>query len=194
LVLDGVFSVKSAVESLAKELVVVEPLPLFEVSILAKIWESPAPSKVIVFSWQLLYDRVPTKSNLLKRGVLHHGDHGNCVWCLNCIENSQHLFLHCKVAMFVWYEVFRWLGVVLVMPPSIFQLFDCLSVSAKNIKMRRGYRLVWHTAIWTIWNARNNFIFNKVKKELMEIVEDIKVMSWRWSADRLKIPPCLYYE
>jgi hypothetical protein len=96
--------------------------------------------------------------------------------------------------MFVWYEVFRWLGVVLVMPPSIFQLFDCLSVSAKNIKMRRGYRLVWHTAIWTIWNARNNFIFDKVKKELMEIVEDIKVMSWRWSADRLKIPPCLYYE
>jgi hypothetical protein len=191
---DGVFSVKSSVESLAKELVVVEPLPLFEGSIFAKIWESPAPSKVIVFSWQLLYDRVPTKSNLAKRGVLQHGDRGNCVWCLDCIETSQHLFLHCKVAMWVWYEVFRWLGVVIVMPPSIFHLFDCLSVAAKNTKVRRGFRLVWHMVIWSIWNARNNFIFNNVKKEPMEIVEDIKVVSWRWSADRLKIPPCLYYE
>jgi hypothetical protein len=194
LTLDGVFSVKSSVESISSHLVEVESLPPFEESIFAKIWESPAPSKVIVFSWQLLYDCLPTKSNLLIRGVLQSDDGGMCVWCENCCESSKHLFLHCKVAMVVWYEIFRWLGVIVVMPPSIFHLFDCLNVAAKNIKLRRGFRLVWHTVIWSIWNARNSLIFNNVKKDPLEIAEEIKVLSWKWSSERLKTPPYLYYE
>jgi hypothetical protein len=33
------------------------------------VWKSWAPSKVIVFSWQLLLDRIPSRSNLIRRGV-----------------------------------------------------------------------------------------------------------------------------
>ncbi|KAK2426554.1 hypothetical protein QL285_025213 [Trifolium repens] len=33
------------------------------------LWSSPAPSKIIAFSWQLLYDRLPSKRNLLRRGA-----------------------------------------------------------------------------------------------------------------------------
>jgi hypothetical protein len=40
--------------------------------------------------------------------------------------------------------------------------------------------------------SRNNFIFKGVVKDLLEIVEEIKVLSWRWSAKRLKISTCLY--
>jgi hypothetical protein len=40
--------------------------------------------------------------------------------------SACHLFLHCKVALVVWYEIFKWLGVVIVMPPNLFYLFDCL--------------------------------------------------------------------
>ncbi|MCH84663.1 putative non-LTR retroelement reverse transcriptase [Trifolium medium] len=47
---DGNFSVKSAFESLAKELVIGPNLTLFEAKIFSNIWESPAPSKVIAFS------------------------------------------------------------------------------------------------------------------------------------------------
>jgi hypothetical protein len=54
--------------------------------------------------------------------------------------------------------------------------------------------LVWHTTLWSIWNARNNKNFKNLVKEPMEIVEDIKVLSWRWSVDRLRIAPCLFYE
>jgi hypothetical protein len=34
----------------------------------------------------------------------------------------------------VWYEIFRWLGVVIVLPPNLFYLFDILSEGAKNKK------------------------------------------------------------
>lgn len=34
------------------------------------VWKSFVPSKVVSFSWQLLLDRVPTRSNLISRGVI----------------------------------------------------------------------------------------------------------------------------
>jgi hypothetical protein len=37
-------------------------------------------------------------------------------------------------------------------------------------------------------------IFRSVRREPLELVEEVKVLSWKWSADRLKISPCLYYE
>ncbi|CAJ2631518.1 unnamed protein product [Trifolium pratense] len=161
--------------------------------VFGKIWESPAPSKVIAFSWQLLYDRVPTKVNLLLRGVIHHGGgEGNCVWCVDFRESSSHLFLRCKMALEVWYAIFKWLGVVIVMPPNLFHLFYCLSEAATNKKVRNGYRLVWHSVIWSIWKARNNRIFSNLVKETLEVVEDVKVISWKWSAARLKISPACF--
>jgi len=35
----------------------------------SRVWTSWAPSKVVVFSWQLLLDRIPTRSNLIRWGV-----------------------------------------------------------------------------------------------------------------------------
>ncbi|KAK2410379.1 hypothetical protein QL285_045745 [Trifolium repens] len=191
---EGVFSVHSAFVSLSKELVPGRNLSPFETSIFKSIWDSPAPSKVIAFSWQLLYDRVPTKVNLASRGILPPNSGEDCIWCRIGRESSSHLFLNCKMIMAVWYEIFKWLGVVVVVPPNLFHLFDCLSVAAKNKKIRKGFRLIWHTVFWSIWRVRNNFIFNNVRTEPLELVEEIKVVSWKWSTDRLKITPCLFYE
>jgi hypothetical protein len=189
---DG-FSVKSAFEFLG-ELEIDINSSAFELEIFEKIWESSAPSKVIVLSWRLLYDRLPTKDNLRLRGVVHNPMDGNCCWCNLRPETSNHLFLHCSVAHRVWCEIFKWLGVVVVMPANSFHLFDCFSEAGVNKKSRKGLRLVWHTAIWELWRARNNLIFNNIREEPMDIVEGIKVLSWRWSVDQLNIPPCLFYE
>jgi hypothetical protein len=159
---EGSFSVKSAFDALAVELVPGPILSLFEQKIFDNIWDSPAPSKVVAFSWQLLFDRVPTKENLLLHGVLPPTSGDHCIWCDNVRESSSHLFLHCKVASLVWYEVFKWLGVVIVIPPNLFILFAWLSDAAKNKKVRNGFRLVWHSVVWSIWRARNNHIFNDV--------------------------------
>jgi hypothetical protein len=166
----------------------------YELKIFSSIWESPAPSKVVAFSWQLLHDRLPTKVNLAKRGVLGQEVEVKCVWCDHSPEASNHLFLHCNVAHRVWLEIFKWLGVVIVMPPNMMVLFDILSNSVTTKNLMRGVRLVWHTTIWSLWIARNDVIFNGKVKEPLEIVEDIKVLSWRWSSECLKIVPCLFYE
>ncbi|CAJ2639551.1 unnamed protein product [Trifolium pratense] len=90
--------------------------------------------------------------------------------------------------------MFRWLGVVIVMPPNLSILFEYLSGFARSKKARKGYRLVWHTTLWIIWRARNEVIFNNSIKVAAEFAEDIKVLIWKWSAHKLKTTPCLYYE
>jgi hypothetical protein len=94
-----------------------------ELKIFSSIWESPTPSKIVAFSWQLLYDRLPTKENLHRRGVLDQDVDVNCVWCGLAPESTKHLFLHCNTAHWVWYEIFKWLGVLIVMPSNAIWLF-----------------------------------------------------------------------
>jgi hypothetical protein len=190
---DEGFSVKSAYDVLMEG--VDRPLlNAFDLSLFSRLWESPAPSKVVAFSWQLFYNRLPTKDNLARRGVLQQDAGRNCVWCDQDPESANHLFLHCRTAHKVWYEIFKWLGLVVVMPPNILSLFACVSDAARSNKVRSGFLLVWHTVLWSLWRARNDDIFNGVKKGVVDTVEDIKVLSWKWSVDRLKISPCLFYE
>ncbi|MCH81122.1 F-box/LRR-repeat protein [Trifolium medium] len=42
--------------------------------------------------------------------------------------------------------------------------------------------------------TRNNYIFKNITVDPAEITETVKVLSWHWSVDRLKVSPCLYYE
>ncbi|MCI19506.1 hypothetical protein A2U01_0040662, partial [Trifolium medium] len=172
---EGVFSVKSTYSLLFKDLNEVVDGMGSEFKVFQQIWRSPAPSKIIVFSWQLLHNRLPTRDNLTRCGVLRADDSRGCVVCTGSMETSTHLFLHCDFAASIWAEMFRWLGVVVVMPPNLSILFEYLSGLARSKKARKGYRLVWHTTLWIIWRARNEVIFNNLVKVAAEFAEEIKV-------------------
>jgi hypothetical protein len=52
-----------------------------------KVWESFALMKVIMFSWQLLLQRLPTRANLFNRCVIRSISHAQCVWCGDDLES-----------------------------------------------------------------------------------------------------------
>jgi hypothetical protein len=192
--LNGLFSVKSAYCLLfslvsGAEEVVERVNPVFE-----RIWSSPAPSKLIAFSWQLLHNRIPTKDNLVSRGIFRGDSPGNCVVCNGSLESAAHLFLHCDFAFSIWLDIFRRLGVYVIMPASLPSLFDYFTGFARSKKAWKGYMLVWHTVLWLIWRSRNGVIFSNKVTTAAECAEEIKVLSWKWSAHRLKTAPCLFYE
>jgi len=141
---------------------------------LGDIWRSMAPTKVVAFSWKLLLDRIPSKWNLQKRNVLPLDI---SIWCVLCgidLKTSKHLFLH-------WESIMRWVETSFISPPNLFINWDC-------------WMIIWHATIWGIWRVRNNVIFKEEVLDVELIVEDIKVLSWRWVLNRLHIPTCLYYE
>ncbi|GAU48540.1 hypothetical protein TSUD_282920 [Trifolium subterraneum] len=102
---DCLFSVSSAYDRLAVNLYNFGPILDMESRVFKKIWSSPAPSKLIAFSWQLLYDRLPSKTNLYRRGVVQGLRCQECVWCADKPESGKHIMLHCNFAKAVWREV-----------------------------------------------------------------------------------------
>jgi hypothetical protein len=192
---DEGFTVKSSYTCLQEELETVVVVVGDEMGEVFKfLWDSPAPSKVIAFSWQLLYDRVPTRSNLMIYGIPCVDVPWECVGYVGNLESSTHLFLHFPSAMLVWREVFNLIGVPIMITPSLASLVLVLRGSSRNAKMRSGFMMIWHATIWSIWKARNSAIFATGTFLPKVIIDDIKVLSWKWSLVRLKLVPCLYYE
>jgi hypothetical protein len=191
---DGVFSVKSSYQYLAAEMANSELVSVEAARVFEKIWTSPAPSKIIAFSWQLLYDRLPSKSNLRNRGVVQFQQNQNCIWCGDCPETGIHLLMHCNFAQEVWRKVCNWLRVELVIPPNFFIFFLCFMEAAVNDKVQKGFLLIWHTTLWLLWKVRNGLIFNNVSKSTKEVFEEVRVTTWKWSIIRLNLSLCLLYE
>jgi hypothetical protein len=47
--------------------------------------------KVIVFSWQTLFGRIPTRANLLTRGIIQEDEGELCSACAEFRETKNHL-------------------------------------------------------------------------------------------------------
>lgn len=66
------------------------------------------------FSWGLMQDRLATRDNLFKRGILTSPHQRFCVCCFAEPENTQHLFLRCPFSVRVWDQIYCWIGVSFV--------------------------------------------------------------------------------
>jgi len=55
------------------------------------LWTNDVPLKVVMFAWWMFRDSMPTKDNLLRRGVIHR-DARMCVTGCGSEENLAHLF------------------------------------------------------------------------------------------------------
>jgi len=191
---DGVFSVKSTYEKLIGLLIVEDRWWEDEKMVFGGISKSAAPLKVIVFSWKALLNRIPTKSNLRIRNVIPADASSLCVGCGRVDETSVHLLLHCDLAIEVWGRVMRWWNFSMVTPPNLFVHWACWNAMESRKKLKKVLRLVWHAAIWVLWKAQNNSIFNNGIGCSEELAEEIKVLSWRWAMHRVHMYPCLFYE
>lgn len=117
-----------------------------------------------------------------------------CTFCDRVDESSIHLFLHCDVAGRVWQGIMGWWERVELISPNFFLLWEVWSGGERNKRIRNGLRLIWHATIWVMWKARNDKVFNNCNSEVGDMVDDIKVVSWRWALDRISMPPCMFYE
>ncbi|XP_068486340.1 uncharacterized protein [Phaseolus vulgaris] len=94
----GMFSVKSAYSVLTNH-----QTPASKESVFSLLWQAKAMPKVLTTAWRILIDRIPSRVNLLRRGVPVTST--LCALCNRLDESSQHLFLECVVAQQVWSRV-----------------------------------------------------------------------------------------
>jgi hypothetical protein len=157
------------------------------------IWKSGVPSKVSALAWQLLLDRIPTRDNLHRRGIISANE-SRCPLCNVEIETTSHLFLRCRYVIGIWYAILRWLGVFLVLPPTIFMSYTMLVWGGSNKKRRKGFSVVWLAYIWAVWKARNDRIFNNVVFDASVVMNHVQRLSWQWFMNNTSKSPSLLYE
>jgi hypothetical protein len=65
---------------------------------------------------------------------------------------------------------------------------------AKNKKERKALSLIWSVFMWVMWSVRNDVVFSEATVIVDEVVEKIKMLSWKWYYGRIAKGPILLYE
>jgi hypothetical protein len=74
------------------------------------IWHKQVPLKVSVLAWRLLYNRLPTRDNLVRRHIIAY-DAQLCVIGCGGVKTAHHLFMSCPVLASLWCLVRNWVGI-----------------------------------------------------------------------------------
>nr|GEV92503.1 RNA-directed DNA polymerase, eukaryota [Tanacetum cinerariifolium] len=69
-------------------------------------WVKYIPIKINIFAWRARRDCLPTRVNLIRRGVTLESS--NCPLCLSCEEDVHHVFFQCDLARAVLRRVCQW--------------------------------------------------------------------------------------
>lgn len=99
-----------------------------------------------------------------------------CVFCRSHMEMALHLFLQCSFSTTLWSFILQWLGADLQPPESLNHFF----VSFLDVVNWGAWLLVWHAAVWYIWELRKGIVFGNDKVDMIYLLDRVKVCYWRW--------------
>ncbi|KAH1249782.1 hypothetical protein GmHk_05G013069 [Glycine max] len=142
------------------------------------LWNIKIPPRALVLAWRLLWDRLPTKDNLIRRHVTNEND--LCPFCQNKAESATHLFFLCHKVVPLWWEFNSW-----VKEPRVFHcrpmdnfLQHSPMAGLKDTNTR--WKIWWIAATTSIWKLRNDIIFNNHPFVISNLVDNTIFLSWSW--------------
>nr|KYP71159.1 Putative ribonuclease H protein At1g65750 family [Cajanus cajan] len=185
---DGVFSVKSAYSWLQHSMGGELSYSSDFILVTKSLWKCKAPIKCLVFCWQVFMNAFPCKSLLQVRGV--EVENNLCSLCSLFIEDPIHLFLMCPMAFNIWLSVANWLEVEVVLPNSLTSLYLYWTNLGIYKKSKQCFKVVWVSVIWSLWLHRNGIIFQQGVMDCKEVLDNIKMRSWKWI--KSSVPGCSF--
>ncbi|GJV27539.1 RNA-directed DNA polymerase, eukaryota [Tanacetum coccineum] len=147
-------------------------------------WVRSIPIKINIFAWKVSLDRLPTRVNLVHRGVLV-----SPISCpIGCTdqEDSNHILFRCDMAVGVTRLVCRWWNQAWIPFDSYhswFVWFNSIRLSANSKGVLEG---VFYVMWWSIWIFRNQLLFAAKKPRKYVLFDDIVLRSFNWCSARSK--------
>ncbi|GJZ19234.1 RNA-directed DNA polymerase, eukaryota [Tanacetum coccineum] len=139
-------------------------------------WSKVVPIKINVFIWRMILDKLPTRLNLMLRGLDVQSN--LCGICGTHIESIDHVMLHCQVASDLWRLIGRWWNLVIPVFISFKEFLswlDNLNISSVSKKV---FNVVVITAAWSIWRFRDEPIFGDTKPKKSILFDYIVSMAF----------------
>jgi hypothetical protein len=132
---------------------------LITVTALKRLWKNNIPSKVSIFGWRLLLDKLTTREALYRKGVVTNNLERCCVLCFRENEDTHHVFINCSISVQVWQFIFKWMGTNLTLPIDVQRHFSLFGELSKGDKSNRYRHIIWLAMTWSIWRMQNNILF-----------------------------------
>jgi hypothetical protein len=139
-------------------------------------------AKRFVLSVENVSNRLATKDNLFRRGIV---DQGSLPYAGECgkEESVYHLFFECPIFAGLWYDVCKWLGISSAFQHDVlhhFYQFEGLIGGGRVHSMR--VIVIWFDCFWIIWKSGYDKVFKNKNIYICseELVEEVKRYSWNW--------------
>ncbi|XP_028199569.1 uncharacterized protein LOC114384096 [Glycine soja] len=142
------------------------------------IWKLKIPTKTAVFTWRLLWDRLPTKQNLRRRQIPI--DDMLCPLCRNKEEGAEHLFFNCSKTLPLWWESMSWVNLITIMPQNHRDHFLQHGMEVADGVRSKTWKCWWIALTWTIWHHRNKVVFQDTTFHGTKLLEDALFLLWSW--------------
>src|SRR4051812_48799671 len=103
------------------------------------------------FGWRYTLNMIPTKNQLVRRGILTDIRDTCCVFCFREDESKSHLFGFCEFTIRFWRKVLAWIGINLILSLGEFVDFFSHCQKVKNKSLRLSIGVIRLATIWCIW-------------------------------------------
>jgi hypothetical protein len=150
------------------------------------MWKNNILSKISIFGWQLLLEKLPTREALFNRGIIINSTEKRCVFCSNHDESIFHVFIQCNSSSTVWRKILTWMGLNFINSTSVQQHFFLFGDFIKSKANKKHRHIIWLATTWCIWRWRNNIVFREDRATIFSLVNQIIFMSWFWFSGHLR--------
>ncbi|GKC07669.1 RNA-directed DNA polymerase, eukaryota, partial [Tanacetum coccineum] len=141
-------------------------------------WIKFVPIKINVFAWKVSLDRLPTRVNLMHRGI--YVSSLSCPICSSQFEDMSHLLFSCTMATDVTRLVCRWWDLVWSPLGSYSEWLSWFNSIRLGSNLKTMLEGVFFVTWWCLWNFRNRFLFAAQKPRKDVIFDDIVARSFSW--------------
>lgn len=111
---------------------------------------------------------------------------GVCSCCFASNETTDHLFASCHLATMIWQHISSWCRIPSIQATSFVELASLHEDVPGNDVKRKAIQAIIMVTCWSIWKARNDFIFSNIPIKVSNIIGEIKILSFLWVRSRSK--------
>lgn len=173
----GEFSVKSCYRNLVGE----QNAP--DASFWKKVWNLQLPAKIHFFIWRVCRQCLPTATALIEKRV----EISNlCCWCRMADEDARHTLFQCTFASSVWVSMGMSHWIQPRQDESMLEHFKRLFATGSTEQC-----VMLMLICWSIWNRRNNWLWNKVETSVFGTVNGAMNLLSDWKAAQMEKGKCM---
>ncbi|KAK3195553.1 hypothetical protein Dsin_026863 [Dipteronia sinensis] len=143
------------------------------------LWKGIYPPKIEIFLWQLWKGKIFVKEVLNRYGMGNLPDL-ECPLCHKEIESIDHLFTQCSWSMVLWQTCMSWWDVSYCMSPSTTEWLEGWYGLCPANNQKRVWCSMFCAIVWTIWEARNQVVFEGKEKDVQQASDLVKIRIVWW--------------